>query len=453
MKTNTTGTSVPAKTHGGATASRISVHQQLERSVMSCLLWEDEHYEDGEVVAKRIEKLVPKCDEDFVSELAKTARGPMKLRHVSLFLVKCLVDAKADTDLIRETIADVIQRADEPAEFLAMFWKCGRKPVPRCVRIGLSDALAKFSEYQLAKYDRNEKVKLRDVFRICHPKPKNKTQAKLWGRVVKRELKTPNTWEVLLSSGKDKKATFTKLIKDGELGALALLRNLRNMDQAGVARDCIRTALEEADWSRVLPFRFVSASRHAPTFEPELEAAMFKSLENYPKLTGKTVLVVDVSGSMQAKMSGKSELSRVDAASALAMLIREVAEEPYIYVTAGSDMTRIHKTAMIAPRRGFALRDAINKSMYQLGGGGIFLRQCCDYINEREKDVDRLIVFTDEQDCDVKLNPATAPAFGEQNYLINVASNKNGIAYKKWTHVDGFSEAVVSWIVANETLN
>lgn len=454
MKTNTTGVEpTPAYTHGGAKADRISVHQELERSVMSCLLWEDEHYEDGEVVAKRIAKLVPKCKPAFVALLAITARTSMKLRHVPLYLVALLAKTDCDRGLVRKTLAEVVQRADELAEFLAMYWKNGRKPVPHCVRLGLSDALRKFNEYNLAKYDRNEKVKLRDVLRVCHPKPSNKVQANLWKRVVKRELKVPNTWEVALSAGKDKAKVFTKLIKDGELGALALLRNLRNMEQSGVSEKLVREALDTADYSRVLPFRFVSAAQHAPRYEGALEKAMFKSLENFPRLDGKTVLVVDVSGSMWSGISSKSDLTRVDAAAALAMLIREISEEPYIYVTAGSDSSRVHKTGLLAPRRGFALRDSINQSLRQMGGGGIFLRQCLDYIKEREKNVERLIVFTDEQDCDQKLNPSTAPAFGESNYLINVASAKNGIGYKKFTHVDGFSEAIVQWIIANESLN
>jgi 60 kDa SS-A/Ro ribonucleoprotein len=82
---------------------------------------------------------------------------------------------------------------------------------------------------------------------LCHPKPKDKAQAALWKRLVDNELKTPDTWE----AGKDKKATFERLILEKKLGALALLRNLRNMETAKVADKIIATALEMMKVERV----------------------------------------------------------------------------------------------------------------------------------------------------------------------------------------------------------
>ena len=35
-------------------------------------------------------------------------------------------------------------------------------------------------------------------------------------------------------------------------------------------------------------------------------------------------------------------------------------------------------------------------------------------------------------------------------YVINVASYKNGVGYGKWTHIDGWSEAVIEYIRALE---
>ena len=86
-----------------------------------------------------------------------------------------------------------------------------------------------------------------------------------------------------------------------------------------------------------------------------------------------------------------------------------------------------------------------------LGGGGIFLRQCLDYVFDHEREADRLIVITDEVDCDHKLTPATANAFGKENYLINIAAYKNGIGYGKFTHVDGWSESVLDFIRESES--
>ena len=49
------------------------------------------------------------------------------------------------------------------------------------------------------------------------------------------------------------------------------------------------------------------------------------------KLAGKTVLVVDVSGSMTAPLSARSEMQRTDAAYGLAILLRKIAEELSVY--------------------------------------------------------------------------------------------------------------------------
>jgi hypothetical protein len=55
---------------------------------------------------------------------------------------------------------------------------------------------------------------------------------------------------------------------------------------------------------------------------------------------------------------------------------------------------------------------------------------------------DRLVVITDEQSHDGISKPKS-----KANYLINVASNKNGVGYgPNWTHIDGFSESVFRFI-------
>ena len=82
---------------------------------------------------------------------------------------------------------------------------------------------------------------------------------------------------------------------------------------------------------------------------------MFRSIEGHARLPGKTRLLVDVSGSMDAAMSAKSEMRRLDAACGLAVLAREIGDEVEIF-------TFSHAVKKVAPRRGFALRDAIVSS-------------------------------------------------------------------------------------------
>jgi hypothetical protein len=293
---------------------------------------------------------------------------------------------------------------------------------------------------------------LRDVLFLTHPRPENKGQVDLWKKLVDGELTTPDTWEVNLSEGKNKKDTFERLLKENKLGSLALLRNLRNMQQSGVDKDIIVDSLGKMKVFRVLPFRFLVAARHVPDLEPEIEQAFYRCTENADKLSGKTIMVVDVSGSMYGgRLSKYSELDRAQVASSLAPLARELCEDVVIYATAGDDGARIHKTQKVPARHGFALSDVIYGQCKPLGGGGIFLKQCLEYIKNIEKSADRIVVITDEQDCDLKNKPQGADAFGKYNYVINVASNQNGISYNpKWVHIDGFSENVLNYIKVYE---
>jgi hypothetical protein len=69
------------RTHEGAPAHNISAQMQLRRSVLACLLWETQFYEDGVEIAGRIAELVPKIAPERVAALAIEAREKMKLRH------------------------------------------------------------------------------------------------------------------------------------------------------------------------------------------------------------------------------------------------------------------------------------------------------------------------------------------------------------------------------------
>ena len=421
-------------THEGAPARHLTAEQQLRRSVLACLLWETQFYEDGVEIAGRIRELAPKVAAEKVAALAVEAREQMKLRHAPLLLVREMARHAAHRALVAETLARVIQRADELAEFVAIYWKDGRVPLSAQVKKGLAAAFTKFDGYQLAKYNRPGPIKLRDVLFLCHAKPRDLSQEVLWRELVEDRLTPPDTWEVALSAGGDKRAAWERLLREHKLGALALLRNLRNLKEAGADEALVRGALAEMRTDRVLPFRFLAAARHAPQWEPELERAMFSSVGAQPKLGGKTVLLVDVSGSMEAPLSHRSEMKRTDAAYGLAVLLREIAEQSAIY--SFSD-----KCKQVPPRRGFALRDALDHSMPH---GSTMLGAALEEIEKSEK-YDRLIVITDEQSHD------RVPAPKGRGYVINVASYRNGVGYGKWMHIDGWSEAVVEYIRMLET--
>jgi len=416
-------------THEGAPTGNLSAELQLRRSVLACLLWESQFYEDGVEIACRIAELVPKVEAAKVAALAVEAREQMKLRHAPLLLVREMARHTSHRRLVAETLEHVIQRADELAEFVAIYWKDGRAPLSAQVKKGLAAAFPKFDEYQLAKYDRGGSIKLRDVLFLSHAKPRGAAQASVWKKLVWGRLATPDTWEVALSSGADKREAWERLLREQKLGALALLRNLRNIREAGVDESFVLPALGAMSTSRVLPFRFLAAARYAPQWEEALEQAMLKSLADQPELGGRTIVLVDVSGSMTAPLSRRSEMQRTDAAYGLAVLVREICEKVAVY--SFSD-----RVVEIPARRGFALRDAIDASQPH---SGTSLGNALELLNKNER-YDRLIVITDEQAHD------RVPAPNGKGYVINVASYQNGVGYGKWTHIDGWSDSAVDYI-------
>ncbi len=435
-------------THEGTSAKQLKAVQELRRTLLSCLLWEDTYYEKGNETAKRLAGLVLAVSPEIAVALAIEAREKQKLRHVPLFVASVL--AGGDMEQRRQVAAlleRVIQRADELTEFLALYWRNGRCPLSAQVKRGLARAFGKFSAEQLAKYDRDEAIKLRDVLFLTHPKPKDTAQADVWKQLASKTLAAPDTWEVSLSSGADKKATWERLLSEGKLGALALLRNLRNMLVAKVSEAAIREAIRAMSVDRVLPFRFIAAARYAPNLEPELEAAMFRCLDGHESLPGKTALIVDTSPSMwMERISAKSDMDRFEAAAALTILCREICEDVAIYAFN-------NKSYDIPLRRGFALRDALAQTKERWSCGGLAVAAA------NEHGYDRLIVLTDGQwhyslasfaggDAAVVAPAPLTPLA----YMINVGTCKNGVGYGKWTQVDGWSEHVLDFVQGSERM-
>lgn len=456
MKTNLAVKREPILTHEGGVAARIKPVQQLRRSVLSCMLWESEFYEDGHTIADRIKDEAAAVSPSILAALAIEARSKFNLRHMPLYLTALLANHARGSAIVSETIRDVIQRADELAEFLAIYAKANGvapdKIKPRLsnqVRKGLAMAFGRFSEYSLAKYDRAGTIRLRDVLFLSHAKPRDAEQADLWKRLIDDKLVIPDTWETELSAGKDKKETFERLIRETKLGYLALLRNLRNMAQSGADPELVNSAIiaRKNGAERVLPFRYVAAARAAPMFEPALDQSLCSTIATMPSLRGRTVVMVDVSGSMDVPLSAKSDMTRKDAAAALASVIN--AESLRVFSFAD-------KLMEVPPRRGMAGVDAICQS--QRGGTRLF--EAIAAVNANVPH-DRLIVISDEQAF-----PSDSGRFGywiqgsvdrmpepacEHAYMINVASAKNGVGYGKWTHLDGFSEHVIRWIAEYES--
>ena len=411
---------------------------------MSCLLWEDSFYEDGVSIADRVKQLLDEVSMEDARQVLMDAKFKSKLRHMPLYLLILFAEKKW---LDKNDVSAVCTRVDDMTELLSLYWKDGRKPLSHQLIKGLAQAIPRFNEYEFAKYNRAKAIKLRDVFRIARPKPKNETQSALWKRVVANELAAADTWETAISAcggDNNKKAEeFTRLLTEkarneetgkefNKLGDLAFLRNLRKMKEVGVDEAVIRKSFEERKWGWIIPYQFITAATYNPALEDVLEEAMFKCLGEQEPIEETVSLLVDVSGSMDMLISHKSEVKRYDVAASLAILLREVCRDVKLY-TFNNDLY------VIPPRRGFALRDAIRE---KVGGGTSMWTAVKEAGTDRRNRV--MVVITDEQTQDRGMY---SDANADLLVIINVASYKHGVGYEKGVvHINGWSDSTIEWL-------
>ena len=463
------------------------VKEEARRTLVTCLLWEDQAYENGVKIADRMREYVKQLSEQDCRDLLKEAKIDNKLRHAPLFWA---VQMAKEGKLKADDVAMICDRVDTMADLLAIYFdenpltdseksKCydngkrvhrDNKAVPKCIVKGLQKAIEnpRFDEYAFAKYRLdNRAIKTRDVLRIAHVKPSTPERSALYKKVLDGTLTTPDTWEVAISAaGSDanaKKEAWTRLLTskaengNNKLGILALLRNLSGMNTAGVNRDIIRNAIKQASVGRVLPFQIVTASRHAPEVSDLLNEKFLKSTENVEKLPGSTVILIDISGSMNASLSDRSETRRVDVAAALGGLAREVCDNTTIYAFD----TNIYEAP--ADLRGLPLVRHLSKTQ-----GCTAVAECTEKAirafrnTHDQKYPDRVIVVTDAQDNSSYSNgyyteyeTAKMPSLGGKShgYIVNVNAMKNAVEYgvnSNWMTVYGWSDNIVKYIASLE---
>lgn len=479
MKTNLAVSAPKPKSHEGGVGEILrDPLKQLERTVATCLLFENTFYEGGDSIANRIAELCKQVPQYVIGELAVKARNDFKLRHVPLWL---MVHALRRPYELRKApsnhfpvrawtyLSEIIQRPDELGEFIALYLKAAGKahicgtdsniPLSAQAKRGLAAAFGKFNEYQLAKWNKDSAAfSLLDVMRLVHPRPNGPEQAALWGRLVKDELAPPDTWERALTEAHnkaEKKAVWERLLSEKKLADMAFLMNLRNMTDVGVDRALIEQGLKSRKFSKILPFRFVAASKAAPHLAQELSDAMVRALAGVSMLSGTTYLIVDVSGSMDvpirhrkstptwnavlvAQRGASTETTRMEAAGALAVLLRET----------GSSRTFTFSQRLVEVQnlRGLGLMSGIRDSQQH---GGTMLSESLSMLKDKYPDPDRIIVITDEQTHDGSLyNWAKG-----QSYIVNVAPYAVGVQIggNGWQRINGWSERIVDWIGFEET--
>ena len=227
----------------------------------------------------------------------------------------------------RAVVDSACQRADEPAEVLA-YWtaRYGRK-IPAAVKRGTADAVRRlYNERSALKYDsQTAAMRMGDVVSLVHPKPTADWQSSLFtylgdtrhGRkdprtegmlpviegvrrwrsdaakgTINFDLPDGVTWEMLSSFTTMNKAAWEAMIP--KMGYMALLRNLRNFEEAGISAPARKTVIDrlsdpdEVAKSRQLPFRFWSAWKNADSvrYGGALEDAIEHSMSNVPRFGG-----------------------------------------------------------------------------------------------------------------------------------------------------------------------
>lgn len=444
MKMNTAQKRVKIQTHEGGKATTLDASYQLYRAVCACLLGEETYYESGQSALTRIAELAPKVPMADVFAIATHAKQDMKMRHAPLWVMVNALPAvpyhrRAE---YRRVFVDLITRPDELGEVVAMVWKNGKRPIPNTIRKALATAFRKFSAYQFAKHDHNTAtIRLRDVMFLVHPKPRTPQEAELFHQIANNTLPTPQTWEVLLSTARteeDKCRVWEGLLQESQLGALALLRNLRNMQRVGVSRTLIVEALGNMDTSRVLPFRFAAAYRNSDSFESLLDKAFMDSCRSLPVLNGRTLVLVDHSGSMSDPLSAKSDMTRAIAAQSLAAVLKEVTPDIVVF--------GYHNTLLPSPcpTRGL---DVLNwfSGHYM---GGTYTTECLNAALHMAGKFDRIIIITDEQSHSYSGLPRLSET--PHKYVLNVGSYKPSISNDNWVNITGFSENIVHYLSAVE---
>lgn len=417
-------TTVPDLTHEGGTGYARSPKSELFLLGVTNMVGEDTFYESAGTRDARFANLihtVTKEDADWVGRYLKWLRSDANMRSAPL--VGALEYIAAGGTGGRAVLDSVLQRGDEPAEALGYWLQTRGKKIPQPVKRGLADAMVRLGSQTAAlKYGAKRDVSLGDVINLTHPNPKDERQAAVFHYLLDRTHgnETPQeileqipkikaaieynksggtegraaTWEQASSSGP---IDWDKQIRD--MGYMALLRNLRNFDQAGISDESVQYVKDflsdpqKVKYSRQFPYRFYSAYRELGSVRwgETLEKALDLATQNVPEFDGTTAVLVDTSASMRQPVSGKSKASRIEIAGLFgATLARN-----------GADMFHFASTIeSVRIQKGTAMLNIMRQLDSVIGrvGHGTNIHHAISQVSH----YDRVIILTDDQAHDRK---------------------------------------------------
>jgi hypothetical protein len=457
-----TDTRATGRTGEGAPGyARSDAKSELYLLGVANMVAENTFYEKGGARDARYEQLIAKVaveDADWATRFLGWLRNDGNMRTASMVggleAAKAMVAAKVPGS--RSIVNSVLQRGDEPGEAMGYWTTHYGRDMPKPVKRGIADAAKRlFTEYNLLKYDTaSHAFRFADVLDLAHPSAQAPWQAELYKFALARRhnrdeapgehltmirnqaqlrravaegnyevlLSTHNlraagmTWEDALSlagSKVSKRQLWEALIP--VMGYMALLRNLRNFDEAGVGdevAEAVAKRLADPDQvarSRQFPFRFLAAYRNVPSLRwgYPLDKALTASVANIPAFTDRTLILVDRSGSMFNAMSAKTELTRADAAAVYGAGLKLRNGDKATLVEFGSTSREL-----FAPMGGSLLK--LVQSFSNLGGTYTVTAMRQFYANH-----DRVILITDEQASDG--DPGSAIPANVPLHTINLA--------------------------------
>lgn len=384
----------------------MPIKERLASRVLASYFGEPAYY--GDKTTDMIDEAheVGKKHPEFLAKLAVFARETMFLRTAPTVLVGIL--GLHGKPFVRPVMRRVILRPDQITELLA--W-CNSQNTPNInqIKIGVGEAFNRFDEYQFGKYKGGGgKISLRDALIWCHAKPADELHEKLFEQLIDGTVKTPMTWETEVSTRGNNAATWEALIDSNKLPYMAALRNLRNMLNAGISFNSLKTVCGmlsnpvRVARSKQYPYRFFSAARElsrldSPYVGDCLEAigqAADYSVANVPKLEGRTFLSADNSGSMESPVSGKSKMERRNVANLMQAIFK---------AQNGESITSVFGTEfhVVNVRPGSGVIENCERFKSTQTGWCTNGHLAIQYLIREKVVVDRIVVLTDGQLWDI----------------------------------------------------
>ncbi|MBD9052076.1 MAG: TROVE domain-containing protein, partial [Holdemanella biformis] len=323
---------------GGSVYNKNLVEDYLNNLFSSFI--EDGFYESQQKKMERFLDLTTEVRNQLGNEfLAKTsvfARNELGMRSTSQLIASYLNDEKFDNK--RAYYRNFCHRPDDVAEIFGAIDMMGQKRSHATVR-GCGDYLAKLNEYQLGKYKMlGKEYNMYDLINITHAKSFNVDS------FMKGEIESPDTWEVKISVAKtdaERAEEWIRLVKEDKLGYLAFISNLNNIlnamstleiDDRLLVEDKIVSKLTDEvsiKKSLVFPYKIYRAYKnmkvHPFTIDEALDKAFRIACGNMEKFEGKSVIMLDISGSMENTISSHSNITikEVGACYAAALYISQ----------------------------------------------------------------------------------------------------------------------------------